>query len=141
MQWGWVLFTKGRLVRASTQVTGEADHCRLSSASSSGHLATQSAKTLLSFVLCSDPFSLVTQGIGAAQGHRAPGGVECVAREALNPSHVREPSENSLSLGTATPLLTKMMCLTLFIRNSITTEADGAGGGSCSRTPDKGVKT
>lgn len=81
MRWGWTVFTKGRLVRVSAQVTGEADHCRLSSASSSGHnsasLATQSAKTLPSFVLCSDPFPLVTQGIRAAQGHWAPSGVEC----------------------------------------------------------------
>lgn len=81
MQWGWTVLTEGRLVRVSTQVTGEADHCHLSSASCSSHnsasLATQSAKTLPSFVRCSDPFPLVTQGIRAAQGHWAPGRVEC----------------------------------------------------------------
>lgn len=62
MRWGWAVFTKGRLVGASAQVAGGAGHRRVSSASSSGHLAAQSAKTLLSFVPCSDPFSLVAQG-------------------------------------------------------------------------------
>lgn len=118
VQWDWAAYTEGRLARDSAQVTGEADHCRLSSVSSSGHslasLTTQSAKTLTSFVLCSDPFSLVTQGTRAAQGHWAPGGGECRPREALNLSHVQEPSENSLSLGTASPLLTKMVSTALY---------------------------
>lgn len=66
---------KGRLVQGQCISEREADHCRLSSASSSGHsladLAAQSARTLPSFVLCSDPFPPVTQGIRAAQGHWA----------------------------------------------------------------------
>lgn len=62
-------------------------------------------------------------------------------RDALNPFHVWEPSEKSLSPGTMTRLLIKMMCPMLFIRNSIITETDGVGGGGCSMTPDKGVTT
>lgn len=145
LQWDWDARTKGRLVRARAHGTREVDHCRLSFTSSSGHspvsLATQSAKTLPSFVLCSDPFSLVTQGRRAVQGHWGLGWVECGTREALHLSHVWEASEDGLSLGTATPLWTRTMCLTLFIKHPTGTGADGAGGGGCSRTPDEGVIT
>lgn len=49
--------------------------------------------------------------------------------------------ENNQSLGMMTPVLTKTMCLTFFIRNSMATEVDPARGRGCSRTLDKGVMT
>lgn len=85
-------------------MTGEADHCRLSSVeflwSQPDCLISKDTAQLCSLVRSFSPGDPRDQGSSRTLG---PGGMECGLREAPNLSHVWEPSEKSLTLGMVTP--------------------------------------
>lgn len=119
--WYWGVFIKGR-----AQVTREAAHCHsllqvpLDKLGWRGHTISKDTAKLCSLLSSISPGDSRDQGSPRTLGLV---GVECGVREALNLSHVWEPSEKSLILDTVTRVSTRMMCLMIFIKSSITTEA------------------
>lgn len=96
----WAVFVKGR-----AQVTREADHCHslprvpLDKLGWCGRTISEDTAKLCSLLSSISPGDPRDQGSPRTLG---PGRVECGVREALNPSHVWEPSEKSLILDTVT---------------------------------------